>query len=80
MSRYADVQEEIKCGFPSIEVNQHWVALDDKGEVMREVRILAPHPDGGWIHEDKPSKLIPTPSGMGRCPEFNLRYVFRPKE
>lgn len=60
-----------------IEVNQFWVAYDENRNVIRRIRILAPHPDGGWIFKDERSKLIKSDLGrMNITPEFNLRYVF----
>lgn len=67
---------------PAIEVNQRWIAFNDVGKVSRRLRILAPHPDGGWIYRDEPAEAAPRAmrqaygGELGLCPEFNLRYVF----
>lgn len=56
-------------------------APDNAGEPgFRRVRLLARHPDGGWIVEDVPSRLYPSGSWMIRSPEENLRIVFEPEE
>lgn len=34
-----------------VEVNQIWIAPMMGGRVLRKIRILAPHPDGGWIYK-----------------------------
>lgn len=58
----------------SIEPNQRWISVVD-GRLLRRLRVLAEHPDGGWLLEDEPI-------GGRRerriviCPEFNLRYMF----
>jgi len=62
-----------------IEVGMIFVANTDRYKPFRKIRILAPHPDGGWLYEDLPSKCRPRPFGFGRCPDFNLRYVFEPE-
>ena len=62
---------------PPIEINQRWICRNAEGEVLRRLRILAKHPDGGWIYTDEPAKMIRLTAGEIRCaPEFNLRYVF----
>lgn len=64
-----------------IEVNQRWVAYDNEGHVFRRLRILAPHPDGGFIYIDEPSK---SNRGfqlyLGVCPEYNLKRVYELEE
>lgn len=63
---------------PRIEVNQRWIAYGKDGEISRRIRILAEHPDGGWIYMDEPSKMIKATAYELRWfrEEFNLRYVF----
>jgi len=64
---------------PPIEVNQEWVAKDEDGEVIRILRILAPHPDGGYIFTDLPSKIVKRDFHMRVTPEYNLRRIFELK-
>lgn len=75
---HAETLHEIESQSPPIEVNSHWQIVSD-GVVLRHIRILAPHPDGGYIFIDLPSKLIRRDLGiLGICPEYNLRRIFRP--
>jgi len=75
-NRYVHAQEGVRNNDPPIRVNQRWVGYVDN-EVFRRIRILAPHPDGGWIFKDEPAKMKHIDySRMSICPEFNLRYVF----
>jgi hypothetical protein len=61
---------------PVIEVNQVWVGYV-REKPFRRVRILAPHPDGGWIYQEMPAARKHIEVGhLGIVPEFNLRYVF----
>jgi hypothetical protein len=72
---YDEVRQQVSDNDPPVEVNQYWVALDNDGNVIRRIRILAPHPDGGWIFKDE--SMIRLDLGrMSITPEFNLRYVF----
>jgi hypothetical protein len=55
-------------------------APDNDGVLgFRRVRVLAEHPDGGWLIEDLPSRMRHRPRGVTRCPELNLRIVFEPE-
>lgn len=64
---------------PEIEPNQSWVGLAN-GRVLRRLRILAPHPDGGWIYEEQAVDGKMLERRISVCPEFNLRYVFELEE
>lgn len=89
MSRFARTQQEMRDNFPPVEVNQRWSAPDNDGNELRVIRILAKYPsearDGEgkntyWIVVDEYSKFHSSGSfDMRLVPEFNLRYVFRPK-
>jgi hypothetical protein len=51
----------------------------------RRVKLILREDDGGWIYEEAPSRLTKklgfrAPRELGRCPELNLRIVFRPEE
>ena len=77
-SKFYETQQAVKNNDPPIEINQRWVAYVD-GEVFRRIRILAKHPDDGWIFCDELANMkleYPGPYNMNICPEFNLRYVF----
>lgn len=77
MSKMVLAQQAVKNNDPPIEVNQRWVCYNKAGEVFRRVRILAPHPDGGWLFVDEASILQKRrlERYIGVFPEFNLRYV-----
>jgi hypothetical protein len=56
-------------------------APDNDGRLgFRRLRLLAEHPDGGWIVEDLPSRARRSSGSLARCPELNLRIVFVPEE
>lgn len=75
-AKFSDTQRAVRENNPPIEINQRWVSRID-GKVFRRLRILAKHPDGGWIVCDEPAKMKRMFYGeLVRCPEFNLRYVF----
>jgi len=77
--RFAKVQTACITNNPPIEVNQYWVAHLSDGSIGRRLRILAPHPDGGWIIAEASGGKLKTGRMIGEpsfCPEFNLRYVF----
>lgn len=80
-SKYEAARSAVRANNPPIEVNQRWVAFNARGEVFRKLRILAPHPDGGWITIDEPSIMTRQRPlfdyRIGCTPEFNLRYVFQ---
>jgi hypothetical protein len=67
---------------PAVEPNQRWVSRIGDGEIGRQLRILALHPDSTindkiWIVVDEPSRLYPRGTrDMTTCPEVNLRIVF----
>lgn len=69
-----------------VEVGQVWTCRDNDGKLgYRRVRVLAEHPDGGWILEDLPSRSTRSRGDRGvgvpfRCPDVNLRIVFVPEE
>lgn len=67
----------------SIEVGMVLTAPDNDGELgFRRVRVLAEHPDGGWIVDDLPSKMTKlrqSTYGPTVCPDINLRIVFQPE-
>lgn len=67
----------IRENSPPIESNQRWVVRDKDGTILRKLRILAAHPDGGWIYIDEPSKLIRRDFEMLVTPEYNLRRIFK---
>jgi hypothetical protein len=77
--RFARTQTACITNNPKIEVNQYWIAYLDDGSIGRRLRILAPHPDGGWIIAEATGGKLKTGRMVGEpsfCPEFNLRYVF----
>lgn len=84
MKSIRQVQTEIRENYPVIEPNQIWVARGSDRKISRRLRILAqmPEPTGfqeegrAWIIEEKPSKMM-SEIRIFKCPEFNLRYVFR---
>lgn len=61
-----------------VKPDQQWIARNENGEEIRRLRVLAAHPDGGWIVVDMPSKMARRMSSwqMVRCPELNLKIVF----
>lgn len=63
-----------------VEINMVFAAPDNDGKPLRRIRILAEHPDGGWIHEELPSKMIRWAGEIRRIPNYNLRRVFRPED
>ncbi len=82
-SQYDLVRRQCRNNTPPVEVNQTWQAINSNtGEVMRELRILAIHPDldahtngRKWIYEEQPRRRL-LERRIGVTPEFNLRYVF----
>jgi hypothetical protein len=63
-----------------IEVGMVFTCPDNSGELgFRRVRVLAAHPDGGWILEDLPGRMKRENYGPFRSPELNLRIVFQPE-
>lgn len=78
--RFGATRIAIKNNDPPIKVDQHWIAyLSDGVTIGRRVRIIAPHPDGGWIFAEATGGKLLTGRRNGElsvCPEFNLRYVF----
>lgn len=79
-TRFTKTQLACDNNDPPIEVNQHWIAYFSDGVTIgRRVRIIAQHPDGGWIYAEAEGGKLKTGRMIGelsRCPEFNLRYVF----
>lgn len=65
-----------------VEVDMVFTCPDNDGELgFRRVRILAEHPDGGWIFEDLPSRMNRLAlKRLSVCPDLNLRVVFVPEE
>lgn len=64
------------------EVGMVLTAPDNEGKLgFRRIRLLAEHPDGGWIYEDLPSRMNRRRglSDLGVCPEVSLRIVFEPE-
>jgi hypothetical protein len=79
VTKYERVQKEIETGNPPIIRGEIWHAIDDYGEVLRSIRILGEDLHGLIIYEEMPEgKLKTDVLGLGRIPEMNLRYVFRP--
>lgn len=77
MTTYQQAQYGCRENRPAIEVNQRWVGYNKEGQVFRRVRILAKHPDGGWIIKDEPAIIKRDNYALLTvCPEFNLRLVF----
>ena len=65
----------IEANDPPIEVNQYWI-IKANDKLYRRLRILAPHPDGGFLFEEQKSDTYRFPGTIGRCPEYNLRRIF----
>lgn len=61
-----------------VEVNQVWKAPMMGGRVLRRIRILAPHPDGGWIYKVLFSTSHPNIShvGIDRITELSLEKAY----
>jgi hypothetical protein len=59
-----------------------FTAPDNDGMLgYRRIRVVGEHIDGGWVIEDLPSRLMRIGLGsVQRCPDLNLRVVFRPEE
>lgn len=69
--------QAIESQTPPIEVNSEWIITNADGSTLRRIRILAPHPDGGYLFVDKPSAMVRTDFAISICPEYNLRRMFR---
>lgn len=70
---------EVKYKGP-VEAEMVFTAPGGDGELgFRRVRILAEHPDGGWIYEELPGRMRTEVGRIGRCPDLNLRIVFVPE-
>lgn len=76
MISHAVVEKEMELGIPKIEPNQVWVIYGDNLEVLRKIRILAIHPDDGFIFQELRSKSFRKELEMSRIPEYNLRRLF----
>jgi len=89
----AQTRREIVANDPPIEAGQIWRGYDNRGRILRSIRILGLYPDGEealhsraepgnlWLYEDQGKGLLKTSVGyISVCPEFNLRYVFRLKK
>jgi hypothetical protein len=69
---------------PPVEIGQLWFVENHNGDLLREIRILALHPDPAmgsgerkWIYENTRGTMVRRSIGqIGVCPEFNLRYVY----
>jgi hypothetical protein len=73
---HEETEAQIKANDPPIEVNQRWIIY--KGdEVYSRLRILAKHPDGGWIYQPEPTKFRRIELYMSFIPEYNLRRVYK---
>lgn len=92
-SLMSQIRREIGTDFPPIIPGQIWVTrLGREGQPpMRRIRIIAEYPfrdpffkdekDRLWLYENMPGGSLRLNMGeISRCPEFNLRYVFRPEE
>lgn len=58
-----------------------WRGVGHNGKLnpSNEIRILAEHPDGGWIYEWRARRNDPDVRGqLGRAREESLRKIFRP--
>lgn len=91
----AQTEREMKANDPAIEVGQLWECFipEHKGKPFRVLRILAEHPFPDDVYAEKNQKVwivdeqdsIHTRNTLGvrgrmhTTPEFNLRYVFRPR-
>lgn len=52
---------------------------DGSENPLVEIRVLAEHPDGGWLYEWlHRGKKERCPKELGHCPDENLRRIFRP--
>lgn len=81
----ASINEQIHTNEPKLSIGDYWVAKDTDGEVLRRVRIVGRYPfdnDHYYILiEEQPAKMkTGRDFEIGKCPEFNLRYVFSPEE
>lgn len=80
------VRKEMELNDPPIEPGQFWICHNSKGEVFRKLKIIAEYPrelgmERFWIVEEHAAKLRNGRLGeLSKCPEFNLRYVFRPED
>lgn len=63
-----------------IEDGMVFTAPDNDGNVFRRVRVVGHHIDGDLICEDLPSRYRGRHGEVFRCPEFNLRVVFKPEQ
>lgn len=65
----------LKPDSPEIKPNQSWIVkYEDK--ILKRIRILAVHPDGGWIYQELGGSMITFPNTIGWIPDFNLRYIY----
>lgn len=80
----ASIKEEMDNDDPELVIGDYWIATDEDGTVLRKVRIVGWYPFENIHHyvliEEQPSKMKTGRTWeISRCPEFNLRYVFRPE-
>lgn len=61
-----------------VSVNQIWAAMDERVEKpLRRIRIIAKHPDGGYVYKELGGGTFKTETGrIGHIPSFNLLTVF----
>lgn len=65
---------------PPIEANTRWQIRGSGGEHY-VIRILAAHPDGGWIYDTvRRAGKPPIGRELGVIPEYNLRRIYRPED
>lgn len=92
MSKYTDVKREIDNNNPPIIFGGIWYCVNDELKVLRRIRILTRYPSFGMhyknhnhhghllICEELEGGSMRSRIGeINLCPEFNLRYVFRPE-
>lgn len=80
----ASINKEIADDEPELVIGDYWIATDEDGVVQRKVRIVGWYPFENAHHyvliEEHPAKMkTGRDFEISKCPEFNLRYVFRPE-
>lgn len=84
-----NISRQLVSNEPPVEPGQIWVTKLNKpgARPMRRIRIIAEYPfrdvifldekDRLWIYENLPGSALRMGIGeIGRCPEFNLRFIF----
>lgn len=83
---YQKTLATVESNDPPIEPNQTWSCVDTDGSLIRQLRILALHPDpsqGGiydgqrqWIYIDTNKGRQKPGREISVLPEYNLRRIF----